>query len=239
MIPYPATHKIVAFLTRSPQRMPAHEEHRLKGPPLNAVRLQGEADSTQGINKQLKALPSLSFGESRGQTRERMALPSECHSRGMSMMLDRGVGCDECERSPGADEDGHRSVEGRRPRGAVCRIAHGVNSLALKMMGMAAFQAYAKDVCICNASVDAAIMNYSPICKIIIPMSTIQINLKLLMQSKHSRNYNYQAEVSSISAHVRGGGGRGQRIEGMWVWLNCIAELTDNHWTRAWRKAIG
>ncbi|KAF8500590.1 hypothetical protein JB92DRAFT_2833900 [Gautieria morchelliformis] len=129
----------------------------------------------------------------------------------MSMMLDRGMGRDERKCSPGADEDGHRSMEGR------------VVQLALKMTGMAVFQAYAKDVCICIASMDAAIMNYSPICKIIIP-----------------RNYNYQAEASSISAHARGGGGgRGQRIEGMWVWLNCMAELTDNHWTRAWRKAIG
>ncbi|KAF8480630.1 hypothetical protein JB92DRAFT_3102070 [Gautieria morchelliformis] len=57
------------------------------------------------------------------------------------MMLDSGVGCDERERSPGADEDGRGSVEGR-----AVQFAHRVNCLALKMTGMAAFQATTKDV---------------------------------------------------------------------------------------------
>ncbi|KAF8482373.1 hypothetical protein JB92DRAFT_2837286 [Gautieria morchelliformis] len=101
-------------------------------------------------------------------------------------MLDSGVGCDERERSPGANEDGRRSVEGH-----VVQFAHRVNSSALKMTRMAAFQVR---VIIPTPGFDCK-------CDVVYlsGTSTIRINLKLLMRSKHSRNDNCQAEVSSIS----------------------------------------
>ncbi|KAF8504072.1 hypothetical protein JB92DRAFT_3098699 [Gautieria morchelliformis] len=52
-----------------------------------------------------------------------------------------GWGATSRERSPGADEDGRGSVEGR-----AVQFAHRVNSLALKMMGVAVFQANTKDM---------------------------------------------------------------------------------------------
>jgi hypothetical protein len=56
-------------------------------------------------------------------------------------MLESGVGYDERERSPSADQDGRRSVEGR-----AVQFANRVNRLALTMTGLPAFQSYAKDV---------------------------------------------------------------------------------------------
>jgi hypothetical protein len=56
-------------------------------------------------------------------------------------MLESGVGYNERERSPSADEDGRRSVEGR-----AVQFANRVNRLALTMTGLPAFKAYAKDV---------------------------------------------------------------------------------------------
>ena len=56
-------------------------------------------------------------------------------------ILESGVGYDERERSPSADENGRRSAEGR-----AVQFANKVNRLALTVTGMPAFQAYAKDV---------------------------------------------------------------------------------------------
>ncbi|KAF8508649.1 hypothetical protein JB92DRAFT_2832284 [Gautieria morchelliformis] len=149
---------------------------------------------------------------------ERQSAIANCIGDGAA----KGMGCDERERSPGADEDGHRIVEGRAVQFAESRIGHYELFPNLQNYHSRVFKSIALPE---NGGVRKTEV-YT-----VSGMSTIQINLKLLMRSKHSRNYNYQAEASSISAHVRG---RGQRIEGIYSWpeasvhtswLECQARL--------------